>query len=407
MSTLFVVLLSLGGLWILFVIVRWIFKTTQDVVHTTKRTLDIEKSIKNRDNAILAATKEHLRKKRDLYENNSNEEDKKMKKKAFTPLERKLRPLSGAKNTKQGSSLKANPHRKKASLQLSNGAHQSFLSGFTIIELLTVMSIIIILISLLVPSLNMMRRIAREVVQRNQFRNISTGLGMFESDFEEYPDSSQKDVDGAYYPGAMKLCEVMAGQDGLGFHLDSRLCINGLDKAGNDLYPDSLDLTDPCDIENLRSRKEYLEARDIQICKLSDLYDPDDPDVDLTKFPDPDAGALLCDVFRSVRNQKTGKKMGMPVLYYRADTSKLLHDPASFSKSIYDCRDNMPLLSLGLPSNPTEKPPLYKRQVFYEETQDRGVLPIERPHNKDSFILISAGWDGIYGTKDDVYNFAE
>ena len=42
---------------------------------------------------------------------------------------------------------------------------------------------------------------------------------MFQSDFDEYPDSSAFDTDSAPYCGAMKLCEVMAGQDGLGFQL--------------------------------------------------------------------------------------------------------------------------------------------------------------------------------------------
>jgi len=40
--------------------------------------------------------------------------------------------------------------------------------GFTIIELLTVMSIIIILIAMLVPSLNAVRRYARVVMQKGQ-----------------------------------------------------------------------------------------------------------------------------------------------------------------------------------------------------------------------------------------------
>lgn len=286
--------------------------------------------------------------------------------------------------------------------------------AFTIVELLTVMSIIIILISLLIPSVNMVRRIAREVVQRNQFRNIATGLQMFESDFEEYPDSSRFDVDipPAYYPGAMKLCEVMAGQDGLGYHLDSRLCINGLDASvpPKVLYPDPLDPDTLEGKENLRSRKEYLEAKDIQVCTLTDLYDPAVTDMD--KFPDPDAGALLCDVFRSVRSRFTGKRMGMPVLYYRADPSRLLHDPTrvdtTICENIYNSYDNMPLLELGIPPGDTgEKPPLFLKEVFYENTQDPGVMPIVRPHNKDSYILISAGWDGIYGSRDDIYNFAK
>ncbi len=30
---------------------------------------------------------------------------------------------------------------------------------------------------------------------------------------------------------------------------------------------------------------------------------------------------------------------------------------------------------------------------------------MSRPYRSDSFILLSAGFDGEYGTRDDVYNF--
>ncbi len=108
--------------------------------------------------------------------------------------------------------------------------------------------------------------------------------------------------------------------------------------------------------------------------------------------------------------------MGMPVLYYRADTSRMSHDvnDPTNTDNIYNYLDNHTFLDLGLPWKTTEKPPLYQEgsdtagRVFYENTLDKaleGESGIQRPHNKDSYILISAGWDGIYGTEDDVYNF--
>jgi type II secretory pathway pseudopilin PulG len=283
-------------------------------------------------------------------------------------------------------------------------------TAFTIIELLTVMSIVVILIGILLPSLNMVKRYAKVVTQKNLLRNIDSGLQAFEIDFKEYPDSSATDADGAQYCGAMKLAEAMAGQDGLGFHSDSTFKAD--DGSGDtELYPPPPGAPpwSAWYVENLRKRKEYLEGKDIQICSLDNLY------ASASGFTFTNEVALLCDVFRSAKNLTTGKKMGMPILYYKADSSKLVHDvnvPTN-PDNIYNYLDNHKFLGLGLPWEPATKPPLYQAasgpegRVFYEKTLDKSALPIERPHNKDSYILISAGWDGIYGTRDDVFNFAD
>lgn len=129
--------------------------------------------------------------------------------------------------------------------------------GFTIIELLTVMSIIVILISLLVPSLQAVKRYSRVVVQRGQFHDIGTGLEMFNIDFDGYPDSTENGVGNPAdaYCGAMKLCEAMLGQDGLGFHPDSRFSRDGLDGPGGaDLYP-----TDPSPIQRRERKNPYID----------------------------------------------------------------------------------------------------------------------------------------------------
>ncbi len=46
-------------------------------------------------------------------------------------------------------------------------------------------------------------------------------------------------------------------------------------------------------------------------------------------------------------------------------------------------------------------------QVFYKAITNDKVTATPRPHNEDGYILMSAGWDGLYGTKDDVFNFAD
>jgi type II secretory pathway pseudopilin PulG len=291
-------------------------------------------------------------------------------------------------------------------------------TGFTIIELLTIMSIIVIIISVLLPALNMINWYARYAAQKNQFRNIDTGLQAFEIDFKEYPASGATDATNAQYCGAMKLAEAMVGQDGLGFNPDSKFTAD--DGAGQaELYPPSQG--DPTSwpawyVENIRNRKEYLEAKDVQICSLDNLY------AIASGFTFTNEVALLCDVYKrnEIRNSK-GTKLGMPILYYKADPSKLAHDVnhPDNEDNIYNYKDNHALLALGVRWDPSIIHPLYKKtasslegQEFYKKTLDESALPIQRPYNKNSYILISAGGDGIYGTggnlkTKDVFNFAD
>ena len=345
---------------------------------------------------------------------------------AFTPLERKHHPLGGVKKTKRGSSLKANPLGKKASLQLSNGAHQSFLTGFTIVELLTVMSIIVILISLLVPALTMVRRYARQVRQNAQFHSIDVAMELFKTEFDDYPPSGWKDESGAknHYCGAMKLAEAMLGQDLLGFHPRSLFMAYGTvdgTPATDDLYPEDLATIAKEDRdENLRARKgPYLQLENANAYSLQALYG----EAGNFTAVDPNELFVMCDVYTRVKNTQTGKKVGMPILYYRANTSNTLHaenaselpgggDGADDGGNIYNYYDNDELVKLGMPWDTAGTPhPLWsgggKPITFYEKTRNKKISVLSRPYNADTYILLSAGFDGIYGTDDDIFNFQD
>jgi type II secretory pathway pseudopilin PulG len=284
--------------------------------------------------------------------------------------------------------------------------------GFTIIELLTVMSIIVILISLLVPSLNAVRRYSRVVTQKGQFHDIHTGLEMFSIDFDGYPNSDRLDTDTptpASYCGAMKLCEAMLGQDGVGFHPDSKFYRTGWSgpaSSGTELYPDP--------VTNRRERKNpYIDiVGKYKMCNVEDLYLGSSTGF-APPFDDP-CSTVISDVFYRIKGQVTADKLGMPILYYKADIGKLYHDPCSpdFPEdNIYDFRDNDELAGLIVPDR-TDPHPLYcgptgDPDTFYRNTASKKIGGITKPYNEDSYILISAGWDGLYGTRDDVYNFAE
>ncbi len=283
-------------------------------------------------------------------------------------------------------------------------------TAFTIIELLTVMSIIIILIGLLVPSLNMVKRYAKEVRQRAQFHSIDSALELFSgnSGWDGYPPSDEA---GDHYCGAMKLCEAMVGQDLMGFHPNSRFladCTDGTNKlydnnpVGSTLYPDAA--------TNLKARKgPYLQTDSANAYRLVQLYGTENTgDFHEDLF-------VLCDVYNRVKNQDTGKGVGMPILYYKANTANTIHDPNTSALptvgndqgQIYNYLDNDELVALGLPWNTADTHPLNGTTTnFYTITKDKRInIVTGRPYRPDSYILISAGFDGIYGTDDDVFNF--
>jgi hypothetical protein len=168
---------------------------------------------------------------------------------------------------------------------------------------------------------------------------------MFSIDFAGFTDSSQYDFEGDGYCGAMKLCEAMAGQDGLGFHPDSRFDDKGLDKFGNALYYNKTATPpappySPDEAENLRTRKQLCMGGDLPIASVETLFG----DAAVTPVGLDPCCPVICDVFTRHELQKAdGTRMGMPILYYKADPSKLEHDASALpitTRNIYDVWDN-------------------------------------------------------------------
>jgi hypothetical protein len=125
---------------------------------------------------------------------------------------------------------------------------------------------------------------------------------------------------------------------------------------------------------------------------------------------------VIGDVFgkgRQILLDGVRRRAGLPVLYFRAEASERV------ARDVYDTTDNDRLLYVkeetdralkGTPASGTYWNPLAgAASVFYDRIRDprASTTDLEIPRKPDSYILISAGADGFYGTRDDIYNFSQ
>jgi len=150
---------------------------------------------------------------------------------------------------------------------------------------------------------------------------------------------------------------------------------------------------------NLKARRgPYLPPEVARPYRLSEIYGKGN-----TRSLPEDA-LVLCDT--SGKQTAGGMRTGMPILYYRAHTERTAHDldDPDNPENIYDYRDNHALVCLGVPGEPNAVHPLSDPKRFYMMTRSM-AFGFPKPRKVDSFVLISAGYDGLYGTADDICNF--
>ncbi len=325
------------------------------------------------------------------------------------------------------------------------GKHAHRRAGFTLVELLTVVGIIALLIGILIPSLSKARAQARKVKVSAQLSATEKGLEMFRNDFNDYPDSSSgtssdpRNDPITDYPGggsgyrlsgAHWLARALAGHD-----------LQGVDAKGYTLMDrDSVKwqnnrietgASGGFTIDNLRQlnidrKGVYIEGNAIWLRDNDQkLFQGGDP---------PNTGRpVMVDAYN------------FPVLYYKANTragkafSQTANDPKGIGGArgigVYNLEDNAALTGsepsgaagwqfvAGTPehklgkwcasqdysasgSDPHEPDGNFVGYLHNEAVHElsQSSFPQIKPLNPDSFVLISAGNDGIYGTDDDVNN---
>lgn len=300
--------------------------------------------------------------------------------------------------------------------------------GFTLIELLVVVSIIALLVGILTPGIRAFKKAADGLKQKSRFHSYEVAIELFRKDYGEYPDSKWLDNGSGVICGAQHLAEALLGRDKKGFDPET----DWYAPANEDeLYSNG----DADEIERSLARRKghYIELDDADIFELGELYTytagiySGDPDNYSSEPPAP----VLTDVFYKKKiiinegtNDEVRVRVGTPVLYFKAnETSRLFRDPdeLDYTKWIYSYYDNQLIFDLEVMDEPTkvhryqegyplpEDPSKEGDDYFYEKITNKKIKSNNpdyyRPYNARTFIFLSAGWDGIFGTNDDITNF--
>lgn len=320
-------------------------------------------------------------------------------------------------------------------------------SGFTLIELLVVIAIIAMLIGLLSAGLRKTKIVSWNLRQKSVFHAMEIGLELFDKDFEDYPISKvlPNATDADQVCGAQHLVEALVGRDEEG--VEPRTNWYAPDPTRYNAIPQLTDLAyGYYDSTNAKSRDRrkgpYGEYNHIEVWTIYDLWQGNNGasliyDSQSAGTNEALRAPVFTDTFRryKINHPTQGSiRVGMPILYFRANPSASrqfrlnltalteVTNPAQVDMDnwTYNYLDNRAVINLPSLDDPAlgTVPAHYvdpadtagtktKEQVFYELITQRAEpsRPYFKPFNANTFLLISAGWDGVYGTKDDVTNF--
>ncbi|NLK42243.1 MAG: prepilin-type N-terminal cleavage/methylation domain-containing protein [Planctomycetes bacterium] len=290
------------------------------------------------------------------------------------------------------------------------GNNKTTIRAFTLVEMLTTVAIIGILLAVLIPAFNQVSKTATRVKQRAQFQNIEIALETFRSDTGDYPPS-HFDTSIGQYSAAERLAEAVVGRDGFGFHPASRFYESGKGDIDGDGTPDPVGqgtIYNAIDgvicssgyvqtaEENRAVRKgPYLELENANAVRLSNygaIYQS------LWQKQNKPPSLVLADVFKTAK-LTTDRKTGRPILYYRANRLKTGHSADTIGANTYAYAEGNVIATLTGQS--------IEAGWFYNRTRNPNFTDPPRPYRAESFILHSAGPDGVYGTTDDMFNFDE
>lgn len=337
--------------------------------------------------------------------------------------------------------------------------------AFTLIELLTVVAIIGLLVGILVPALSRAREQARNTSTRAAMKAMGDGLELFRNDnptevrAEGYPSSAAADdpteQGQQFIYGAQWLVRYLMGKDLRGYV--AKQTGRGIPATPEQYYEQqdwySISGTPANPKAPLSRQSLYINPDQLKLAAPKDL---------------PGAASPAPFGFGHVIDEKSMQQLvaldpyGYPILYYAANTAlagdalapiatygitassprpkpgiysfsdnamftgacrgtNCTFQPWSFTGDTFgageahgiqnfgEFTDDVPnAVQMRDPKNKTDTFVSYimDKQVYEKTGGDSSTRPgTLAPVRKSSFIMISAGKDGIYGTADDVNNF--
>ena len=311
--------------------------------------------------------------------------------------------------------------------------------AFTIVELITVVSIIALLMAIVMPALSAAKRQARKVACKSIITALETGVEQFRTDHGFYPPSSVEvqplgtssynDMNSSgpvTNTGSHRLAEAMFGFDQLGYQENRYYAIA---TAG-------VNAGKPVDASgNLVKRSSnYIATDNLNISTLPNIA-ADGGFTPAGTFTT--SGGTSISVPAAWQNYNPiitdGLKgdMSLPFLYFKASKRGVFIESRGSFAGIYNFDDNRAITTTAFNGSLCDEILLNSQPTFTNETVlnnfayytwdqrtaggsfvDAGgsVSFAARPYKKDSFIIMSAGLDGIFGLDskgkcDDICNF--
>ena len=272
--------------------------------------------------------------------------------------------------------------------------------GFTLVEILVVIGIIVLLVGIGLPMLNRAMRQARITAMSANLVTIATALDAYKADHGDYPRVAA-DLDAAGNPVAGSLA---APNPPTGAQILAQALVGPAPKSsgnGSATPPTAREPQDGQDGPGFKTRRapgpdgQYNTDDDIMQGRTYGPYVPADK-FKLSNPADPDNPAPPVLLLTLLDN------WGKPILYYPARPGANVNVANGYVavetaalRPMFDAADN------------AEVPVTELRRALGDESDNGGIETAagERARHTGPYILWSAGPDGNFGTSDDIRNF--